>query len=304
VFHSVSFFYGVIKMKYKRTRFTVEVPGNKTLTLWRVKLNSSVNARPIIMLHGMFSSRKFWLSDNDIGMAAYLCQQGYECWIFDRRGIGDNVKGYKDANLLTHCIKEDLPAIQKCVHKQNPQSSLWIAHSFGGVLISSSIAQGYLNQSSISGLVFFGTQLTVKKYNLNRPLSINIFAITALFGHMPGIFLRLGSQDETKETARDCVRLVSASKRGTPFDYWKGFECIEVPVLAVSSVGDSVDSYKGCRHFYDRFYVDNTVKNKYVLLGKQFGHRQNYSHTGMVLSKDAQEEVWPSVSRWMKDIKG
>ena len=37
----------------------------------------------------------------------------------------------------------------------------------------------------------------------------------------------------------------------------------------------------------------------FVQLGKAQGHRRDYDHVGMLISKDAQEEVWPMLTGWM-----
>jgi hypothetical protein len=38
-----------------------------------------------------------------------------------------------------------------------------------------------------------------------------------------------------------------------------------------------------------------------MVLGKDSGFSKDYDHIGMVVSKEAQKEVWPDLSGWLKD---
>lgn len=256
---------------------------------------------PIVMLPGMFSNRRFWLSDKGVGLAAYLCEQGFDCWMMERRGLGDSGKqGYARAS-LKQCIQYDLPAVQALVAQHNPQAAFYMGHSFGGVINASSLAQGYLAGDKVAGLVNFSSQLTVGKHFLNPPLSALIYGSTALLRHFPSRQLGMGPENEPPETMRDCARLVSWAKRKNGNNYWSGFDNIIQPVLAFGSVGDTVDPAPGCQYLVDKMASND---KSFILLGKAHGHRKDYDHVGMVVSKDAAKEIWPIVTQWLTAKSG
>lgn len=259
--------------------------------------NSKNANTPLILVHGMFSNRRFWLSEKRIGLAAKLSDLGYDCFILERRGIGRSSKqDYKTASLM-QCIKYDLKAVQELALAENPQPAFWIAHSFGGVLTAAATAQKHVDTAKIRALVNFSSQLTVGKHMLNFPFSLITIAIAKSLGFFPSKALQLGPENEPPETAIDCTRLVAAAKNRGKNDYWQGFDNIKAPVLAFASEGDNIDPHQGCKQLLDKM---GSVDKTFILLGKKHGHLQDYSHAGMVVSKDAIQEVWPLLFKWLE----
>jgi len=251
----------------------------------------------IVFLPGMFSNRRFWLSDKGIGLASYLHKQGYECWMIDRRGLGESSKNdYKTAN-LHHCMEYDLPAVQRLIENETQLAAFWFGHSFGGVVIAKSIALGKLDTDKIAGLVNFSSQLTVDKPFLNPPLSILITVFTRTLGYFPSKKFKMGPENEAPDTMRDCVRLVSSAKTKKKPNFWSGFENVTAPVLSICSEGDSVDPHPGCKELMDNMGSNDKT---FALHGKKHGHLQDYNHVSLVISKDAQKEIWPMISNWLE----
>ena len=187
------------------------------------------------------------------------------------------------------------------MYAQNPQAAYWVGHSFGGVLNALSLAQGHLNTAQVAGLINFSSQLTVGKKLLNKPYSALIYASTGVLGHFPARQLKMGPDNEAPEVMRDCCRLVEWAKADRSTDnadsFWKGFDRITQPVLAFGSEGDSVDPAPGCRELIAP--MGNQDNKTFILLGQQHGHRQDYDHVAMLVSKDAAQEVWPMLGQWL-----
>lgn len=251
----------------------------------------------IVMLPGMFSNRRFWLSDKGIGLAAYLAQHGYSAWMLDRRGLGASSSAHPEHHRLYHGFEIDLPAVQALLQSQGYDSAYYMGHSFGGVLNNLSLAHGHLKAAGVTGLINFSSQLTVGKTLLNKPYSAVIYASTALLGFFPAKRLRMGPENESKQAMRDCCRLVDWAKGKNKASFWQGFERISCPILAFGSDGDSVDPAPGCRELIAP--MASTDKT-FIQLGKQQGHRRDYDHVGMLVSKDAQGEVWPMLLDWLE----
>lgn len=266
---------------------------------------SADNYPALIFIPGMFTSRKFWLSDSGVGLAAFLFDKGFSCFLIDRRGIGESTK--KQPNITyDNFWQHDLPALQSFVTAQGHPKAFWIGHSFGGVAFTLSLAKLHMNQLRIAGLVTFSSQLTVGKRALNPPISWLTYPIITLLGYLPAKLAGLGPEDESAGVIKDLYTLVSWSKgRPNPYSqpFWQGFNEIDVPILSFASIGDTVDPYRGCKIYYDAL---SSTHKQFILLGKKFQHIMNYTHAGMIISKPAQKEIWPYLHTWLKnkDIAG
>lgn len=258
--------------------------------------NSKTKAH-IVCNPGMFSNRRFWLSDKGIGLAAYLSEQGYACWILDRRGMGASEPCPASTHSLFNTIECDLPAVQQLLASKGVNSAFYMGHSFGGVMNSLSVARGCLNPCGVAGLINVSSQLTVGKRFLNKPYSSVIYGVTGLLNHFPSRLLKMGPENESKQAMRDACKLVSLAKnKRTKDTFWHDISTIECPVLGIGSKGDTVDPAKGC----EALVMAMGAKDKtFVTLAKQNGFKQDYDHVGMLVSKDAQSEVWPLISGWL-----
>lgn len=250
----------------------------------------------IVMVPGMFSNRGFWLSNKGIGLAAVLSQQGYHCWMMDRRGLGQSGKAKPEHHRLFHAFEYDLPAVQQLLAKHGHHKAIYMGHSFGGVLNGLSAANEHLSADGVAGLVNFSSQLTVGKTMLNKPYSAFIYALTAVLGHFPSKALKMGPENESKECMRDCCRLVEEAKGKNKTQFWQAFSNVTCPVLAFGSEGDTVDPLLGCQEFVEPM---GSVDKTFVKLGKKYGYSKDFDHVGMVVSKDAQREVWPVLFEWL-----
>lgn len=281
----------------KVTEYQLATENSGTIAVTHLPTLSDIPTKgSIVMLPGMFSNRRFWLSDKGIGIAAYFSQHGYACWMIDRRGLGAASESSSENQTLYNTIEHDLPAVQALLDQQGVARAFYMGHSFGGVLNGLSLAQGHLNHSAVAGLVNFSSQLTVGKTLLNKPFSLLLYAITGLLGHFPARRLGMGPENESKHAMRDCCRLVESAKGPSKAIFWQDFNRIQCPILAFGSEGDRVDPSAGCQAFIAPMQSTNKT---FVHLGKHNGHRRDYDHVGMMISKDAQQEVWPMVKNWL-----
>ena len=261
--------------------------------------SDKISKGTLVLNRGMFSNRRFWLSDKGIGIAAYLREHGFDCWMFERRGLGDSDKLNSAEHSLFHTFEHDLPAVQQYLATQGVSRAFYIGHSFGGVLNALSLAKGYLKPEGVAGLVTLSSQLTVGKRLLNKPYSGLVYAITAVLGHFPARRFGMGPENESTRAMRDCCRLVAwaKGKDSRNANFWHGFDDIRCPVLGVGSDGDTVDPAEGCQQLLSAM---GSHQKTFIQLGKRQGHRQDYDHVGMVVSKDAQQEVWPLLLDWLE----
>lgn len=278
----------------------IQTAHNGCVALTHLPANAAEGRKGVLVLTpGMFSNRRFWLSDKGIGLAAYLSDNGFDCWMFERRGLGDSDKSHDAEHSLFHTFEHDLPAVQQYLATQGVSRACYMGHSFGGVLNALSLAKGHLQAEGVSGLVTISSQLTVGKRLLNKPYSAVVYAITAVLGHFPAKSLGMGPENESSRAMRDCCRLVAWAKDrdSRKANFWHGFDDIRCPVLGIGSDGDTVDPAEGCKQLLSAM---GSQQKTFIQLGKKQGHRQDYDHVGMVVSKDAQQEVWPLLLAWLE----
>lgn len=259
--------------------------------------NQPAHGNPVIMIPGMFTKRNFWCSPKGVGIGAYLCREGYDVWLFERRGLGESPKAQEARKGLNECATIDLPAAQAFIKQKNNKPSFWLGHSFGGVIAAAAIAEAHLDPSSIAGLCTFGSQLSAGKLALNPPNTWLTPLFRKLFHEMPSAALGFGPENEPWDAISDSGLWVSMAKKRGNFRFWKNFQHINVAALCISSTHDKVDPWKGCFELYEKLGSEN---KQWRLLGKSEGDQHNYDHPGMVISKAAQQEIWPFIAQWLK----
>ena len=67
------------------------------------------------------------------------------------------------------------------------------------------------------------------------------------------------------------------------------------PLLGLSGVADTTDPAKYCQRFYRQY----GGPKEDVLLSKANGFSEDYGHIDMVVSRPAEKDVWPLISRWL-----
>ena len=66
---------------------------------------------PVVLVHGNYTNRGFWISRKGFGLAPFLVEAGYDAWIVELRGHGLSPKGpgFSSITAEDH-IRKDLPA--------------------------------------------------------------------------------------------------------------------------------------------------------------------------------------------------
>ena len=71
-----------------------------------------------------------------------------------------------------------------------------------------------------------------------------------------------------------------------------------MPVLTYAAADDKNDPPAGCRKIHKKL---GSIDKMFLVLGKDAGFSRDYDHVGMVVSREARQEVWPDVAGWLKD---
>ena len=274
---------------------------------------SSRTRPPVVLVHGSFSNRGFWLSAKGIGLAKHLLDEGFDVWLYDQRGHGLSPRNQAyHKNTLEQYVLADVSAISEFVQEQTGQKVSWLGHSLGGVIIASAVAANVLNDRNCRSLVLLGSQAVRRPWYLWLPLcGLFLRLIVSVKGELDGRQLKIGPENEPAGLVNEYLKrhdwfgrwqLMSTRQKLLPA--WKK---ATLPLLSVAASADTSDPAKYCRRFFDMYgaesvsdSVANGVDKEYILLGKDQGFDKDYGHVDMVVSKEAVIEVWPKISRWLK----
>jgi pimeloyl-ACP methyl ester carboxylesterase len=257
----------------------------------------------VVLAHGTFANRHFWLSPKGKGLATYLRDAGYECWIYEWREHGQATQnGLKRARATFDTLIEyDVATVLSYVFEQtNREKPFWVGHSAGGTLIYAHLGLHPEAQQTLRGIVSIGTQTTHFAQSLSMRLRLWLsFPIIRLLGYFPARALGLGPEDEfggvVEEWARWNVRGEWKSLSG--FDYMASLKKIQLPVLALAGGGDHhLAPEPGCRLLFEQI---GSKEKEFRLLSQHNGHRADYDHNTLIISQEAQSEVWPMIRRWL-----
>ena len=274
--------------------------------------HGKVAQKPLVLAHGSFSNRGFWLSHKGIGLASYLLSQGFDVWLYEQRGHGFSPRNrqYRN-NTLEHYVLSDVAAINDFIVEQTTSKPVWVGHSLGGVVIASAVAAGVLNPDNSRAAVLFGTQAVRRPWYLWLPLAgVCLRTLVSLKGELDGRKLNIGPENEPAGLVNEYLRrhdwfgrwqLKSSQQKLQP-----GWQASELPLLAVAASADRSDPAKYCRRFFDSYgsAAAGAVDKTFLLLGQNDGFSRDYGHVDMVVSKPAASEVWPRVSDWLKQCYG
>jgi pimeloyl-ACP methyl ester carboxylesterase len=266
---------------------------------------SNTGKQPVVLVHGSFSNRGFWLSSQGVGLARYLVEAGYDVWLMEMRGHGLSPRNqaYKDNSLEQYALS-DVPAINQFVIEKTGLKPVWLGHSLGGVLISTAIAAGGLPEIEVAAIALLGTQVVRRRWYLQIPFVTSIGKLWfSLNPEMDGRKLKIGPENEPAGIAKEYLRWLGFLGRWrlrenkTPLlAKWQG---VDIPVLAMVGKDDISDPAKYCQRFFELCGSDEKV---FKLLAKEEGFSRDYGHVDMVVSKDAAKEVWPELTDWLGEI--
>jgi pimeloyl-ACP methyl ester carboxylesterase len=256
---------------------------------------------PVILVHGTFCQRSFWVSDKGLGLGPYLCQRGYDVWIPEARGHGRSPRDERYRNWSAEDqMRFDLPAVQRFVAKETGRGAQWVGHSWGGVAIIGSIGGEWLTNAQMKSAVVLGANITEGDAWMKRPLPRALaWGLLTVLGRVPAGLFGLGPEPESRSYMLDFFRWKGPNaqwRTGDGRDYWDGIGRTTVPLLAFAAANDTMDPVPGCRFLFDAVGSD---EKEWVLLGTEQGFSKDYGHVEMIISRAASKEVWPRIADWL-----
>lgn len=275
-------------------------------------------APAVVLFHGAISNSRIFFSRKVKGLAPFLAKKGFNVFIADLRGRGFSTptiaeEAGQPGNSVTHgqkeAIQEDIPAFSAAVESISGQATQsWVAHSWGGVLLSSALA--FAEMTTIDSMVCLGTKKYIgERYSWEYMYKIMYgwnFACKLLIkrhGYLPAARFGIGMDDETSASHRDCTLWVQNEDNwkdpSDGFDYKAAYEALshKPPVWHISGINDFV---LGNSRDVQRFAELTGQTQKFTILSKANGNSEDYDHNGMIISANAPDDHFGDIANWIK----
>lgn len=266
---------------------------------------------PILMIHGMVEDGRIFYHKSGKGLGSFMAKQGYDVYIVDLRGMGLSTPKVSAASThgQTETIQQDIPALIRFVLTNSGHKKLHImAHSWGGVYTNSALLfQPELIPHVISS-TFFGSKRTVRARTFERYFKIDLIwnrlslAASRHKGFLPAISYKLGSENESLKTHRQCVEWVRNDNwidSDDGFNY--GAEAKKVTLPPTLHIAAIRDISMGHRFDVKAFMKESGPhKAEYLLLAKKQGHLLDYDHINMLIAPECAKDHFITIASWTK----
>ena len=279
---------------------------------------------PILMLHGAMSNGRVFYSQSGRGLGCFLAKAGFVVYVLDTAGRGLSLpKINRDFTLgQGEVIREQLPLVQQAILNLHqtacqqqtmiqakkivaPSQVHWCAHSWGGVLMASSLARYPSLQQSVRSLLTFGSKRTIRVKSFKKWLMVDVFwnrlapGLAMGQGYLAADKLRIGMDNESRASLVQSIDWV----RGDWQDHDDGFDYANAAKRAdwptawfVSGQNDTVLGHP--EDVADMVSECGFKRIKSTLLSKANGFKHDYGHADMLTHLDATTDHFPKIRDW------
>ncbi len=272
----------------------LDIGVDEHIALWKISNEVSDTNLNIFLTHGTFSNRKVCM-----GIADFLVEKGYTCWIMEWRNHGDSSRINSKFNFET-IAKEDIKiAFDYLFDVQKIQKIDCITHSGGGICLTMTLIEYPQYRSKINKISLFACQSFGAVNSTGQYLKIQLGKwLASILGFIPSKLL--GSpEDEPYHLMKQWFNWnLSKEFIGEDgFDYRENMQDINIPILSICGLGDTFIAPKsGCEQFLNAF---NNSHNKLLVCGKETGYKEDYNHGRILHSSSAREEIYPIILEWL-----
>ncbi|SCK19108.1 alpha/beta fold hydrolase [Vogesella sp. LIG4] len=286
------------------------VTDRDTLYLKRFQPTRLANAPAVLLLHGVMANGRIFYSASGKGLAPYLAAHGYDVFVADLRGRGNSTP-HIDRHARygqTETITEDLPALHAAVrHIKGDVPLHWMAHSWGGVHMSSCLLRHPQLIAEVQSLVYFGSKRSVHVRNWRKRLEVDLVwnivgrMLCRSVGYLPARRIGLGADDETDKShwqSKQWARVAPWRDSDDGFDYAAAAQRYSLPPALYFAAQN--DPCRGHPADVKRFRDESGRHlSRLRLLARHKGHRHDYDHVSLLTHPDAARDHFPLVLHWL-----
>lgn len=266
----------------------------------------------LLFIHGAIENGQMFYSKKLQGLAPFLANKGFRCFVMDLRGRGQSIprlSPQSDFGQL-ETLTEDLPVVIKFIQEQTGHKKFsFITHSWGGVLANSFLLENPEYYQNCGPNVHVSTKRRVSVLNLHRFFYIDLMwlmtatLIVKLKGFLPpGYF---GPDGESKGTLKDSQKWVYSrdwkdDRRGV--DYKELAKKVALPPTLYLT--GSADFCLGHIKDVTLFALESGHSNEDILLlGKNHGNKEDYDHINILTSKKAPLDHFPIIADFLESFQ-
>lgn len=264
----------------------------------------------VFMVHGVIENGRIFYSKSDQGLAPYLAKHNYDVYVIDLRGRGLSHPAIDKTaqHGQTDSIITELPLALEHIQSLRPGvAQHWIAHSWGGPLLTALLAREPERIKQVCSQTYFGSKRSIKIRSWRRLLYIDLIwrnfcsLLVKKYGYLAAKKFRLGADNESSKSYYQSLDWVYGAyvDSDDQFDYGQALEALSLPpTLFIAAVNDHA---LGHPDDVKRFMHESGLgKQRYILLSKQAGNKVDYDHIDMLTHPLAVEDHFPSVAEWLK----
>jgi polyhydroxyalkanoate synthase len=296
--------------------------------------------KPVLLVHGLGSNRyNLDFPKREKSLAKYLWTKGWDTWIIELRGAGVSTRpsglGWLRRSWgIDHYVLHDLPSAIRFILKETGHQKLhWIGHSLGGMLVipflrlhSTSVLKSVVAAASplVTGIRsgYFRWTFLIDPLLRFLPFAphrtvVNLIHLSSrwFYGkphqalyvkeNMERQTMRIGARIAIDDLSSDVMRQFHGWMRNEKFvssdgkiRYFIDFEKLRIPFLIVTGSHDPFTPSEAMKRIYRRI---GSRKKGWLIFGKEYGHASNYGHLDLILGRHAIREVYPAITKWLRE---
>ncbi|MBV8466635.1 MAG: alpha/beta fold hydrolase [Burkholderiales bacterium] len=267
----------------------------------------------VLMVHGAIANARTFYSEKGKGLGPWLAARGFDVYIMDLRGRGASLpklaRGARHGQ--TETIVDDIPLVLGDIARRRGDDVAvhCVGHSWGGVLISSTLARHPAWAKRVASCAYLATKRRIGVWNLRRIGTIELFwsslasAMCLVFGYLPALRFGIGADDESVKSLRQSQLWVRSRRwrdSDDGFDYAAALANGGLPPTLY--LAGSKDPVLGHPEDVARFIQESGPHRHHLqLLGTVAGLSREYGHVDMLTHAAAESEVYPFVEAWLSN---
>jgi len=264
---------------------------------------------PILMLHGTIENGKIFYTQTGKGLACYLAKQGFDVYVADFRGKGKSTPSIAQdqAHGQHELINRDIPLLIESIVARTQQKMHVICHSWGGVLMASSMVKFPQVLNNVLSHLCFGTKRSVLVKSFRKFYTVDLLwnriapKLAKRKGFIDAKRLRFGADCETLSFLKQSIYWVKPSLWQDPIDnfhYSEHAKSITWP--ATWHITGIKDKILGHRNDVAAFINETSNKHaEFTVLSKKDGNMQDYDHIDILTHPRAIDDHFPIISKWL-----
>ena len=297
-------------MTIKQESVFIKLAESQTLHLRRIS-KTDAKGTAVFFMHGAVENGKIFYTHSNKGLAPFLAEHGYVCYVADLRGRGESKPAIsKHAKYgQTEAILEDIPAfLDKIKQLEGEPARYWVAHSWGGVLMNSVFARFPELIDDVKACGYFGSKRSLYNHHPSKYIQGNLIwyglapLVARKHGFVPAKKLKWGSDDETRKSHYQSMQW---AKRKPWVDTDDGFDYANAladkalpPIMHVAGVKDKAL----CQPVdIEKFMEESGIgKQRMTIYGRKFGHKVDYDHINMLTHPQARFDQFVDLLNWFE----